>query len=796
MRFSLHTDRTQRLMDWAQQTIQAADTPFKAAQTLVTRLGIHKDPDSGLAEVGFWVPELHEQGVAPDAVVLECFTPLEPIDLEANAQQIRFSRERVPLRLIGDYAWGVIDGMQAGTREQLGTLYWLAYQDADGAWHQAMDVLAYSVPYGCFAPSEYYDIAAMQAARPDAAHFRQRLDAQADKQGIPVVRAPLNILQIHTATATAEGSFAGLARLYRRIADKLRAGQPLTPAEQHFTGYDAVQLMPVEPTIEYEGGPRFWEMAADTAPDAEDLTVSLRAPDMSNWGYDVLIAGSAAPNPVLLGSKRPDELIDLIAALHDFPGKPIKVLFDVVYGHTDNQALPLMNHHYFAGANMYGQNLNYLNPVVRATLLEMQRRKHNYGLDGVRVDGAQDFKNWDPESDSLWHDDEYLQQMSDVVQEVAGVRYRPWMIFEDGRPWPRDDWELTSTYREVTKQQPDIFQWGPLTFAHNTPFLFTFWIMKWWRIREVLDYGGRWITGVANHDTLRRGTQVDPESRINTYLGRTLPEILRNAYDNPAANLFAYGIMPGLPMDFINASMRAPWSFIRNTDRRWAVKVVSEEKFLLDWVMDEARFSHPDSLPRLKGMGFATLEGLKRFMKALDAAVRMTDYDLDNMAQVMQAVTPPLEGPALSAESLFEMAHAWMDDMHALCNVSRYMADADPDQAAFNLAVRKFRRARPWLMDNLRPQDRFSYRYPSEGTIIFYGLRSAPDDREQVFFVANMEGAPRELNLSQLLETMGADPAAQVWKLALSAPGLQVRGTSTPLTLRNGQGAVFTRAIS
>jgi hypothetical protein len=32
---------------------------------------------------------------------------------------------------------------------------------------------------------------------------------------------------------------------------------------------------------------------------------------------------------------------------------------------------------------------------VRAILLEMQRRKVNFGADGVRVDGAQDFKWWD-----------------------------------------------------------------------------------------------------------------------------------------------------------------------------------------------------------------------------------------------------------------------------------------------------------------------------------------------------------------------------------------------------------------
>ncbi len=96
----------------------------------------------------------------------------------------------------------------------------------------------------------------------------------------------------------------------------------------------------------------------------------------------------------------------------------------------------------------------------------------------------------------------YLELMNNVVQEVAGKRYRPWMIFEDGRPWPRDDWELASSYREVTRQFENVYQWGPLTFAHNTPFLFTFWVTKWWRIKEITQVGSHWITGCANHDTL------------------------------------------------------------------------------------------------------------------------------------------------------------------------------------------------------------------------------------------------------------------------------------------------------
>ena len=58
---------------------------------------------------------------------------------------------------------------------------------------------------------------------------------------------------------------------------------------------------------------------------------------------------------------------------------------------------------------------------------------------------------------------------------------------------------------------------GPLTFAHNTPSLFTFWITKWSRLREIAEFGSTWISGCANHDTLRRGSQVDPDERIDFF---------------------------------------------------------------------------------------------------------------------------------------------------------------------------------------------------------------------------------------------------------------------------------------
>ena len=783
-------ESTHDLIAWAQAVEDRASSPFEAAQKIATRLGAHYS--NGQAEIGFWVPELVERGGPDVDVFLQVWNPLETLDLRSDLQTVRFRRQRLPLLLAGDCAWGVIAGMRAGNRSLVGSFYELVYRDAGGLWHTILDPLAYSVPFGTFAPAEFYDVDGLQSERADRKHFAC-LDIAPDPDGIPRVRAPVNILQIHVSTASEEGTLSGLMRIYDTIADKLRAGQPLSPAEENYVGYDAVQLMPLEPTIEYETGPLLWEPIEDD-PDAETVAVTLRRPNMTNWGYDVMLAASPAVNPAALGSGRPDELVDFIATMHGFPGEPINVIFDIVYGHADNQALPVLSPSFFAGPGMYGQEINFRHPVVRALLLEMQRRKNNFGVDGVRVDGAQDFKYWDPESQVLRHDDEYLGLMNDVVQEVAGQRYRPWMIFEDGRPWPRDDWELASTYREVTKQYPNVFQWGPLTFAHNTPFLFTFWISKWWRIREIADVGGKWITGCANHDTLRRGTQVDIDARVNTYLGGSLTEIFKNAYDNPAAKLFDYALMPGVPMDFISASMRAPWSFIRNTDDEYAVKVVSEEVRFLHWTVDAARFGRPDAFPRLKALGFSDLPGLRRFMRHLDHAVQAIGNDVHAIVRLLRSVEPPMKDGLLSVAGLKAIARAWMDDVHQYCNVSHYADDLEPERTRFNLAVREFRRARPWLMHSLRAEERVDYRYLTDGAVLVYGLRREPGDKEIILTLANMEGAPCEV---VPMDLSGPSLPRGGWQLALATPGLNVEDLGSvhqPVVLHDSAGLVFTQA--
>ncbi|WP_226780456.1 glucosylglycerol hydrolase [Oceaniglobus trochenteri] len=759
-----------------------SDTIFAAELAISRTMGATLEGD--VARFSFWTPELLDHRVPEGDVFLELMAPTAPLDLTLGHREVRFERVLVPTVRHETRTFAAVRGAIAGRRDLVGDFYALVWRDGEDNWHRILDPLAMSLPFGAFAPAELYDVAAMQAGRGDSAYFAALKGDAPHKFGPPV-----NILQIHVPTATAGGTLASLTRYYQRLSDRVAEGLPLEPSDELFVGYDAVQLLPVEPTTVYENGPSFWQ---DTLGEG-DCDVLLTRPDTTNWGYDIVISGMGTVNPVLLESGRPDELVDFASVLHNFASKPKKLILDVVFGHSDNQGLSALNPRFFAGPNMYGQNLDYQNPAVRAILLEMQRRKVDFGADGVRVDGAQDFKNWNIATQCMEHDDDYLQQMADIEQTVAGTTYRPWFIFEDGRPWPDEDWELSSTYRSVTESQKDddVFQWGPLTFAHNTPFLYTYWLSKYWRLREMLEVGANWISGTSNHDTLRRGTQVSLKMNINTRLGSTHMDILEKAYDNPAVHALTYGVLPGVPMDFLNATARASWGFIRNQDDKYGVKVVAEEAISLKWQVDEYAYSIGSNFRRLKDLGFETRDQLARFFEFLPALVEVTEYDLNQIASLLNSAEPPLAGPhPLTVPALKEIARAWMDDMHEYCNVAHHFSTLVPEQTGFTLALRNFRRARPWLRDNFGPKDHFDYRMPIEGRTLFRSLRHGPDG-EQVFALLHMEGKPTE-ELDPLQSDIPGLSGGG-WELALRTPGIDPDYDGGPIALQDSMGLIFTR---
>ncbi|AUV82091.1 hypothetical protein C2R22_10885 [Salinigranum rubrum] len=789
---------TADLVEWHEARVAEHDDDFAAAKELVTRLGAHYDPDSGVATFGFWTPELLDEGVSVEDVALELLTPTEKLDYEAADEgglEVDLHRDRLPVERAGEYHWVAVENVRAGTRDKFGAFYRLVYETDEGE-ETLTDPLAYSTPFGAFAPPELYDWESLDVSRADREYFEQlgteeeRVSTSED-DGLPRVDPANAMVEIHPGTATGDGTLGGLARQYESIGDKLEAGEDLTPAERNFVGYDGIQLMPVEPLTENREFEDYWR---EQGGDEEGLTVGLDRPDMINWGYDIVVSAYSATNPGVLETGRPDELVDFIAACHNQP-EPIKVVFDVALGHADNRGAELLNDRYFEGPGMYGKHLHYQHPTVRAILLELQRRRMDYGADGIRVDGAQDFTYYDLELEENVHDDEFLAEMDRVTQEVAGTEYRPWMIYEDGRPWPREDWELASSYRALIDQHPHSFQWSPITFAHNTPALLTFWATKWWRVKEVCEFGSQWLTGVANHDTIRRGTQIDPtvefnQSPVNPYLGEDYPETLDAAYNNPASSMFFYCFAPGVPMDFVHANMRAPWGFIRDTDSIWNVKVVSDESKFIYWQVHDEQFQRPEHFRRIKDLGFADRAELLTFMNALSAAVKSTDYDLDVMADMLSAMDQPL-GDDLSAEDLEEYAYAWMQDIHDFANLAHWHDSQDDERTAFDLAVRRFRQERPWLRGDVdfEGEEYYGYRHPTEGTVLYYGFRVSPTGDEQLLFAANMEGVPVEVSPELLREEMPSIPT-DGWEVALAAPDVR---EGEEVELDNAQGIVWRR---
>jgi hypothetical protein len=806
---------TQSLLDWASAIEHSELTYFEKARALATRLGAHYRED-GLTEIGFWTPRLSAQVMRKSEIYLEVLTPVEAIDPHADEQVVPFRRDRLNLKQQGEFHWGVIAGMSPGDRDRIGSFYWLRFIDQAGNLQAIRDTLPYSLPYGVFGPSELYDINRLQANRLDLEYFRRTgasqmplaegpVDRALLLRRIPRVRAPHNILQIHIGTGSPDGTFASLNRLYQDLAEKIEQGTPLTAAEESYIGYDAVQLLPTEPTIEFrdEYSPESEFFSYHNEED-DVVYIELNKPNTQDWGYDVPILGSSATNPALLESLRPDEVVDLIATLHNFPTGPIQIIYDLVYGHADNQSELLLHRQFLKGPNMYGQDLNHQLPMVRAIFLEMQRRKINTGVDGIRVDGGQDFRFFNPLTGLVEYDDAYLVAMSDEIQEIDGHQRLLFTIFEDGRPWPAEGWEDISTYRELIELKPDSFQWGPLIFAHNTPTLKGFWENKWRRVCEVMYEGSHWITGCANHDTVRRGNQVDPDQDINWNLGKTLPEVLRNAYDNAAVTLWVYGFSPGLPMDFINATLHAPWMFFRNTDERYGVKVVSEEIGFLDWQVTPQLYKHSWAFKRLKTLGFKNVQDLREFGKALQYLMVEKDYNLNDVVDAFRSCAnehdEDCEVPKLLRKSRSSVRRFWakldidrlkrfalmfMEDCFEVCNVSHYHNNLKAPQANYNLRLRRFRHDYPWLRENLTGTDRFNKTGTKEATV-YYGVRSNPEDEsERIAMIAHMGGEAMTVKVGEWLQLNLSE-----WDVAIASPGLKIQDLSE-FELHDSQGVLL-----
>jgi hypothetical protein len=641
--------------------ILANHSAYDAAKQIAADFLGAKKTGANQASFGFWVPGLVDgdlQGKAGQ-IKLELFTPLDKVDYRGlkKGQPVStcFQRDEVQLAAVGDYMVGVIAGVQIGTRTEAGTFYWLRY--SEGEQHYIMrDPMVASAPFGVYAPAELFDTAGMLANRRDMDYFRSWYrtiypDGTYRAKDIGVH------LEIHTETATDEGTFEALTARYRAIGEKIQANidagmaniyRGLTPADLNFVAFDSIELTPEVPPAEREAvkleSGEFFQIT-----DQEDrtVTVQLKRPDISNWGYDTPVLGSAAINPSILGSLRPNEFLEFVETIHTLPGRPIQLCIDSVLGHCDFQGAFLLetfdqisddgvnpkyiHSKYLRGPNMYGRDIDFSEPNVKAILLELLIRKVNYGFDCVRVDGAQDFIiEMDTETGLRIQDDEFLNEMSNITQNINGLVRRLDMNLEDGRPWPDDlNWIYNAKYLDHTIERTLPFgdrvkQWSPIIFAHNVHAKFKWFMNKWDRFVEVYRYGENWITGHSNHDNARyfyRMTMMQPSSLYrsgdsfddfyNDQLGDTMKAAAHNAMDNNALTALSLGFLPGNPMFLLNALFHTPWLFMRDIDETYDVKIVGDEgSRFFSWYVDPELYSRPDKFIRLKAMGFTTYRQL------------------------------------------------------------------------------------------------------------------------------------------------------------------------------------------
>lgn len=787
----LLAESTHSLIQWVHNTLTAHGSSQLTAEVVALRLGAQQVNQHTV--FGFWVPELAQQQILNDDIQLELFSSQTPFSFNTRQQLIAFRRQRLPIVRDGDYLWGVYEGVTAGNRTQLGHLYWIRYRDQQGKWQHIHDPLAYSQPFGSHAPAEFYDRQGLERTRTDADYFCHAAYWQHDDDHHIRMPPPSAILQLHVPTATPHGSFAGLTRLYQGLADKVRKNARFSATDYNFLGYDALQLLPIELIAEPETV-NCWHYVSEDEPEQHTVAVMVQRPYIQNWGYDTLISGTAAINPALLDSARPDEFVEFIATLHNFPQRPIRLILDIVLNHAHPQAQHILNPVWLAGNTPYGIALNMQQPMVRALLLELVRRKLNWGIDGLRIDAAQDIRYWDSEQQHYHYDDAFLQALGELRAEVCGQRYRPWLVFEDGRPHGQGDWPLTARYQAVTQQLPEAFQWGALTFALNAATESTFWLDKAWRVQEIAQQGSHWINGFGNHDTLRRAAQHAQNENLNRRLGKDLPSLLHNAYDHPAAMLLTHSFLPGVPQDFLAVTSRAPWSFFRQLESDDSViSLLAREAVAFPWLINAERYSHSRFFPRLKALGLTDYHCVHRLMQHITHFGAAVDYQPTALMTVLNVSFPPLQDTPFNLIRLRQIAQAWFTDLHDYCQIAAHWDQVSLTRTRFYYELRQFRRNRSWLQDNLMPnRDQLAYHQPSAGSTLYYGWRQDPQHTEQLGLLANMAGESITITPATLL---GEAPAS-AWRLVLATTDFSFNRADEPLTLHNAQAVLLKRNLT
>jgi hypothetical protein len=222
-----------------------------AASYLAKHLGAHTA--GGRATFLIWHPRFRNCIKAE----IEFFIPKQHFTFDKPEQHVNMQYFRFDMSVLDEYACIIIDGLPAGNRDQFGAFYQFRLHSGENGEQVVRDPMAWSMPYGIYAPAEVYDVEMVRAGRKDAEYYR-RLDQHLQNTDDRRISPPVNLLEIHTATATQGGTLLSLSNRYRQIASAIKNSEELTPDEKNLVGFDAIELMPVEPVIEHPDNHDFW----------------------------------------------------------------------------------------------------------------------------------------------------------------------------------------------------------------------------------------------------------------------------------------------------------------------------------------------------------------------------------------------------------------------------------------------------------------------------------------------------------------------------------------------------------
>ncbi|WP_276278657.1 glucosylglycerol hydrolase [Haloarcula regularis] len=257
----------------------------------------------------------------------------------------------------------------------------------------------------------------------------------------------------------------------------------------------------------------------------------------------------------------------------------------------------------------------------------------------------------------------------------------------------------------------------------------------------------------------------------------------------PPPRCCSTGLCPAVRWTSRTRTCAAPWGFVRDTDAVWNLKVLSEEANFPEWQVRPQDFASDEHFGRLKEWGFESREELSEFLGLLADVVSMTDYDKAEMVDLLNAAGTPV-GDEFTVGELEQLGRDWMRDMGEFFNLAHWHDQQGDERTAFDLAVREFRHDHEWVTTGLTGDDELDYVYPTDGTVLYYGFRRAPDESEEILFVATMEGVAEEVVPTDLVDVDDAG-----WEIALSSPDLDVAAADEPVELADSQSTLFVRSL-